>query len=310
MIWWIILCFIVLVIVALFSASYYLLCLAVKRKDAKKYVGANVLGPSPRQSYLSEIQQAFDWAAAQPHIWLSINSKDGLKLYARLVEHTNAKGCILLFHGFRSSPERDFNIMIPYLYSLGYSLLLIDVRSHGRSEGKFMTYGVKESDDCELWAKQISSLYPKLPLYLYGTSMGASTVMFASDHDLPSEVKGIIADCGFTCPWDILARSLKRKTGLLPFPILYFAEIWIHLLCHYDLHLSTVGSLKKTDIPVLFVHGTDDVTILSEMTVKNYDACASAKRLVLVAGGEHCTNFLIGDKEYFNAINDLLNLEI
>lgn len=297
-------------IVAMFIAAYCFVSLACKRKDAKKYVGVNMLGPSPRLKYQNEIAQSYQWVANMSCIPLQIMSKDGLKLYARLIEHDNAKGCVLLFHGFRSSPERDLNIMIPYLFGKGYSLLLCDMRAHGKSEGNYMTYGVYESDDCVLWAKLMAERFGDKLLYLYGTSMGAATVMFACGKDLPNSVSGVIADCGFTRPWDILIRSWKRKTKISPYPLMYFVWLLIRLICGYDLRISTQTALKNTNIPILFVHGQKDITILSHMTELNYAACGSLKkRLLLLSEGEHCTNFLIGDVKYFSTVDTLLEGE-
>lgn len=297
---------ILVVFIVVMIASYVFLCIAVKRRDPKRYVGANVLGPSPRRKYKDEIAEAAKWAAEQTYTALQQQSNDGLLLKARLLKHDNAKGCILLFHGFRSSPERDFNVMIPFLYSLGYHLLLVDIRAHGQSEGKLMTYGVRESEDCELWCNQLADIFPDLPLFLYGTSMGASTVMFASDKNLPKSLKGIVADCGFTTPWKVLAVGLKRKTKLPPFPLMQGIFLWVKLLCHYDLRVSTVDSLSRTTIPFLFIHGTRDALVPCAMTEENYRACASKKILLLVDGGEHCTNYFVANNDYCNAFMQLL----
>ena len=44
-------------------------------------------------------------------------------------------------------------------------------------------------------------------IFLCGISMGCATTLMAAGLDLPDNVKGIIADCGFTSPW------LETTTG-------------------------------------------------------------------------------------------------
>ncbi|MDO4543686.1 MAG: alpha/beta hydrolase [Clostridia bacterium] len=265
--------------------------------NPKKYVGASVLGPSPRAKYKKELLEAFDWVQKKPCTEFTIRSNDGLNLHARLLKSPNPVGCVMLFHGFRSSPERDFNIMIPFLYENNYSLLLVDVRAHGKSGGRYMTYGVKEGEDCALWANELSKRFPALPLFAFGTSMGAATVMFASDKPL-ANVKGIIADCGFTSPWDVLAFSWRRKMRTSPKLIMPFISIWIRLLCGYNPKRRTADRLKNTKVPCFFIHGKTDATIPYAMTVENSGACAAWHKLLLVENGEHCTNFIVANEEY------------
>ena len=62
---------------------------------------------------------------------------------------------------------------------MGYSLLLIDNRSSGSSEGKYITFGMRESEDLIRWIKYINKKYPDFNIILGGVSMGASTIMMS-----------------------------------------------------------------------------------------------------------------------------------
>ena len=61
---------------------------------------------------------------------------------------------------------------------------------------------------------------------------------------------------------------------------------------------STTFALANTDIPVIFVHGSDDKFVPIEMTYENYKACASPKRLVVIPGAEHGMSYYV-DKETY-----------
>lgn len=237
---------------------------------------------------------------------VEITSFDGLRLFARLLPLDNAKGTILLFHGFHSTPDADFGCAVPLLRDMGYQLLLVEERAHQRSEGKYLTFGVRERQDVLLWAREMERRMGKAhPLYLEGISMGASTVLMASALDLPASVCGIIADCGFTSPADIVAEVMKGMH--VPKPAQYLAELWCRLLAHFSMwETSAPEALSKCKLPVLFIHGTADSFVPCRMTEENYAACASPKTLVLVEGAEHGESFLIDRPRCEKALREFL----
>ena len=77
---------------------------------------------------------------------LEIRSRDGLKLVGHFLpaEAEEARGTLLLVHGYRSSPWTDFGIIYTYFHSLGWNILTVHQRAHGESEGKYITFGIKE----------------------------------------------------------------------------------------------------------------------------------------------------------------------
>jgi pimeloyl-ACP methyl ester carboxylesterase len=119
-------------------------------------------------------------------------------------------GTVLLVHGFRGGSRGDFSCAIPLYHRLGWNELLIDQRAQGRSEGARMGLGVLERRDVAAWARELSARLPGLPIVLDGISMGASSVMMACGLPLPAEVRGVIADCGFTSPEGIFRWLLER----------------------------------------------------------------------------------------------------
>ena len=149
-------------------------------------------------------------------------SYDGLRLHGRLLQQPGAKGTILLFHGYRSSWVIDFSIVLPYYFTLGYNLLAVDERAHGESEGTYITFGVRERHDVATWAAYAAMHFgPAHPLILDGLSMGAATVLMASELELPASVRGIIADCGFSSPYAIMKSVLHwRCPWLVSGPLL------------------------------------------------------------------------------------------
>ncbi len=114
---------------------------------------------------------------------VKLTSFDGLHLSALyLPAQGESQGTVVAFHGYRSLATIDFALEAELFHGLGYELLLPYQRSHGESQGKYITYGVKERFDCRDWARYAARRFGQdKPLFLMGISMGAATVLMASD---------------------------------------------------------------------------------------------------------------------------------
>ena len=223
-------------------------------------------------------------------------SYDGLRLHGRLLQQPGAKGTILLFHGYRSSWVIDFSIVLPHYFSLGYNLLAVDERAHGESEGTYITFGVRERHDVATWTAYAAMHFgPAHPLILDGLSMGAATVLMASDLPLPLSVRGIIADCGFSSPYAIMKSVFRAHCRRLPAgPLLALTDVFTRLFAGFSLKgVSTLDAVAKTKLPILFIHGTGDTFVPCSMTQAAYDACAAPKQLVLVPDAGHGCSYLV-----------------
>lgn len=265
-----------------------------------------------------------DWLLARPSREGEIRSFDGLKLRARFYpcdEPAAAAACdrwekrpiMLLAHGFRSYGAFDFSCGSPYYMELGLDLLVIDQRAHGQSEGRYICFGVKESRDVADWCRWLEREFPGRPVVLGGLSMGATSVLLAAGSgELPSNVRGVVADCGFSDCGGEFAHVL-RQMGLPARLIMKAAEpmcrrrlgfgFWDH---------STVQAAARMKLPVIFFHGAEDGFVPPDNSRRAYAACASAdKELVIVEKADHGQSFLAdekGCKEKLRAFLDRLDL--
>lgn len=236
-----------------------------------------------------------------------IQSKDGLKLHGRLLHGKNASRTLLCVHGYRATPFHDFGAATDILLSFG-NLLLIDQRAHSQSEGRYITYGVRESEDCCQWAEWLlSKKGAEHPVYLDGISMGATTVLMAAPR-LPHNVRGIIADCGFTSPYDIM-KDITCRYFFLPQPLLLFTvDLFCRRIARFSLReKSTLSAMEENSLPVLFVHGTADSLVPVHMTEEAYNACHSPKKLLLCENAEHGMSFFAKQDQYLAAMNKLFS---
>jgi len=261
-------------------------------------------------AYEAEIERGMDWFAGVKKEEVHIVSRDGLSLYGDFIAHPNPRGTFLLMHGYHSNSQVDFSVGFSYYYSLGLNLLAVDQRSHFRSEGRHITYGIRERFDCVDWAAFLTEKTGGLPVILGGISMGAATVLMASGSGLPETVKGIVADCGFTSPWDIIGKVMRQRYHL-PLFLLYPLSGLSKLFCGFGYReYSTLEAMKVNRIPILFVHGKADRYVPWEMTQRAFDACRAPKELLLVEGANHALSYLKETGRYQATIKAFFNKQL
>ena len=248
---------------------------------------------------LAKLAEARTWFDAQEFEEVSIPSHDGLCLRGKLLAASQMRGVILLFHGYHSSARRDFSIQARALHRAGYHLLLVSERSHGDSEGKYLCFGTKERYDVQNWAKFAKRRFGDLPLALFGLSMGGASVLMASALKLPATVRAVISDCGFTSPWEIIGRTLRRSHKIFPYPAIYFMNFWARTLADFDFRECSVEeSIKASSLPTLLIHGAEDRFVPAEMSVRAAKASPDRTELLLVDGARHGQAILFATEEY------------
>ena len=261
------------------------------------------------ESQRALVREAREWLNAQPLEEVTITSHDGLKLKGHLLTCENAKRTELLLHGWREPWQADMGMMTRYQHNHNCNVLIIEQRSHGDSEGEYIGFGVLERHDCKAWAEYICERFGEdLPLYLGGVSMGAATALMATGLDLPKNVKGIIADAGFTSPRAIVAHVLTKKIHL-PENLVGVIDLFNRAKAGYSYsEYSTVDALKENTLPILFVHGDEDNFVPLAMTLENYLACKAPKDLLIVEGAGHGMAYLVDPEAYEDALQRLFAL--
>ena len=300
---WILLC---LLLVFLLVGAYVFVSACVRRKELPWLVEEEIK-KTKYAKYCKCIAESDAWLRTHNAQDIYVTSNDGLRLHAYWIPAANAKGTILLAHGYRSTILVDFGLAYAFYHDLGFNILVPHQRSHAMSEGKFITFGVKESEDIECWIRYHNDILGKYQMILSGMSMGASTVLFLADRPLPENVKGIIADCGFTSPKAILNVVFRRISHLPAEPFLWAADLFARLFAGFRLdEKDTRRALKNANIPVMLVHGTADDFVPCYMSQEAYDICATPKEILLVDGAGHGTSVLVDKQTYTQTVVDFL----
>ena len=254
------------------------------------------------------IRRAVNRVLPVPFEEVSITSRDGLKLYGRYYHHKDDAPLGIFFHGYRSGPILDGNGGYLICERRGYNVLIVTQRAHGKSEGNVMTFGIRERLDCLDWITYANERFgTKIPIILMGMSMGAATVLMAAGEELPENVKGVIADSPFTAPGDIIRTVMKDYK--LPVRLMYpLAKLSAKVFGRFDLEeTSAREAVKKSKIPILFIHGDDDRFVPCQMSRECYEGCGSNKRILTVEGAGHGLSHCVDAVRYEACVDEFLD---
>ena len=258
--------------------------------------------------YKDAARQMITDALGIPYSEVTVTSYDGLRLFGKCYFANDKAPWLIMFHGYRSGAERDFCGGLKFGIESGFNVLLVDQRAHGKSEGKCLTFGIKERRDCLSWVNYaVSAAGEKCKIVLYGMSMGAATVLMSAGLNLPKNVVGIVADCGYSSPSAIIKKVI-REMRYPVFPTYALVRLGGMLFGGFDIEkYSAVSAMDNCDIPVLFIHGDDDRFVPCDMGRENYSHCRSAgKKILIVKGAGHGMSYMADKNAYLGAVTDFL----
>lgn len=245
-----------------------------------------------------------------PHEDVSIISRDGLRLTGKFYEFAPGAPIEIMFHGYRGSAERDMSGGVQRCFLLGRSALVVEQRCSNTSQGNVITFGIKEHLDCLDWVDFVIAHYGNdVKIILTGISMGATTVLMAAGKELPVNVIGVLADCGFNSAKDVMYHVMSQIG--LPSRICYpFVRLGAKLYGHFDLDsYSAQEAMKNCTVPVIFFHGEADDFVPCCMSQINYEACAARKQLVMIPGAGHGLSYPTAPETYLNALRDFFGTD-
>ena len=254
-----------------------------------------------------EKQLAEQWIETINSEKVEVTAKDGIILKGtEYIKDEKSNDWAIILHGYRSSPDSVISIG-RHFSKEGYNVLIPYMRATGESEGEYIGMGWLDKDDLQCWINKIIKQNNNANIVLHGSSMGAATVLIASGDDLPSNVKAIIEDSGYTSVWDIFASEAKVRFGLPEFPVLNMFEIVANFRAKYDIKkASALEQVKKANIPILFIHGDSDDFVPEYMCEQLYNAANCKKEKLIIQGAGHTESRYKEPETYYNKIFEFL----
>ena len=299
---------ITVLLTAVTGVLIYCYNLAFRRDDKRLPKEGSAPTGEQYDPFKDVIEKGANNILSAPYEKVGIVSRDGILLAGRYYHVKDGAPISIIFHGYRSTLGTDCNGGYSMSVRRGYNVLAVYQRAHRESGGKTITFGVKERFDCLDWISYVNERFGEdTEVLLMGLSMGAATVLMAAGLDLPANVKGVMADCGFSSPKEILQEVIKQMK--FPLRITYFfVRMSARIFGHFDPEeASAAEALKDAKVPVLIIHGDDDRFVPSRMSRANYDACASTKEILIVPGAGHGLSYCVDAKAYEKAVNDFMD---
>lgn len=284
------------------AISYYAYTIAFRASKESRNELYHLPKGEQYTPHTATIQKCIDEMLSHTYEEIFITSHDGQKLFGRYYHVADSAPVQILMHGYKSSSILDFCGGVKLAMNMGQNVLAVDQRSHGKSEGSVITFGIEERRDCLSWITYISKRFGyDVPIFLCGISMGAATILMAADQKLPHNVKGMIADCPYSSPKEIIMK-VSDDLHFPPKLIYPFIRLGALLFGHFHLEESdAVRAVRQATIPILLFHGDDDRFVPCEMSKKIAGACASPVTLEIVPGAGHGLCYMVGPKQYEEA---------
>lgn len=228
-----------------------------------------------------------------------LNAK-GRRLHAYYATCDSAQGTAILAHGYTDEARRMMMLGKLYYDSLHYNILLPDHERHGQSEGDIIQMGWHDRLNLELWIGVSDTLWNHRPTILHGISMGGATVMMCSGDSLPSSVCGIIDDCGYTSVWDEFSGEIKNQFHLPVHPLMDVASAICKVRYGWSFkEASSLEQVRKSSLPILFIHGDKDYFVPTAMVYQLYEAKTNGyKSLWIAEGSGHAMAYHDHPQEY------------
>lgn len=186
----------------------------------------------------------------------------------------------------------------------GYQVLLTDARGHGASDGRLMTYGVLDAADVREWAEFVRARSKPGCVYGFGESMGAAIILQALRED--PALCAVVAESPFSdfelAAFDRLESKFEMRPGTFRWvlvPVVKSALLYSEWQYELDLRkASPREAVRDSTVPVLLIHGVDDVNLRVENSRRIAAARSKDLQLWEVPGAKHCEVWKIEPEEF------------
>lgn len=294
----------ILFLAFLFGGSYYAYRTAFYNPPSDPDKAPNMDG-SVYEPYRQEITRLYRLIRDRECEQVTIYAEDGLKLFGRYYHVRDGAPVAICFHGYKSRSFADFAGGSEMAFDMGHNVLLVDQRAHGRSEGRTISFGIRERWDVLSWVNYVVKRFgSETQILLYGVSMGAATVLMASGLDLPSNVRGIVADCPYAKPMDIILHVGKSN----PLPqclIHFFVILGARIYGGFDIReTDAVKAVTASKTPILIVHGEADSFVPASMSEEARRANPDMVTLETFPGAGHALSYLSDPARYWQIARD------
>lgn len=291
-------------IILFFFVFLYVLYYMTFQNSPARYKRRRMTLPVKDKKQRAKIREIREKLQKAPCDEITITNREGKKLYGRYYHNRDNAPVALMFHGYRSKALSDCGGGYKICCELGVNVLIPDQRAHGESDGRAITFGIKERLDCLDWINYINENYNTPDIFLVGVSMGGATVLMASGEELPANVKGVISDCSYSSPQAIIRKVITDMNIIqrVVFPMVRLSGMIYggFDICSYD----AMQAVSKSKTPILLIHGEGDDFVPYSMAydIKKNGDC----QLLSVPKATHGLSYIYDTKKYTETVKKFI----
>gem|GEM_PF-6914146 len=231
--------------------------------------------------------------------------------YYRPADSKKNRTLIILVHGWRDHPSDMGAYAQMILSKTDCHILIPHLRAHGMSQGRFIGYGLYDSQDLVFWVRFMERrLGESLKIILFGRSMGATAALLAAaSRKLPSSVAGVIADSPYDSLENQLIHRLRQRYHVPGRQFFDLVRRIAESRIGFPVKRASIPSVaSRIKLPVLLIHGSEDTFVPPEMSENIFDRLACPKRLVMVEKAKHVMAFDASPRNYSDEIEKFLKM--
>ena len=229
---------------------------------------------------------------------------EGLNLYGEYFDF-GFKRAVIVVPGRTEALRYSYYFAKPYKES-GFNVLVIDQRSHGKSDGSYNTLGFEEHKDVIAWGRLLHEVYGVNSILLHGNCIGCSCCMQTlTSPACPPYFSGMVAEGMYLNFYESFRNhmiELKRPVH----PCIDLVDMWMRVYTGHTMRKGPADIIQDYDKPILMLHSLEDAYSLPEAAQQLYDQCSSPKRLVWFEKGAHSQIRVNNTDRYDNAIKAFL----
>ena len=241
-----------------------------------------------------------------------MRNSDGKKLSGlSLNNYDTSHSYIIICHPLTLN-SRDMALYAYHFYDLGFNVILPDSRGYGEGEYNKTSFGYFEKRDILDWVNGIVKKDENAKIFLFGVGMGGSTVLMASELNLPDNVKGIISDSAYSGVKELFKENINEFYSVPSFPATQIASLYVKATEGWSFgDADVVESVKKAQVPILIIHGGEDEIVPVEQSNDLYEACpVKGSDHILIRGAMHAQTQNFKSDKYWQGVDEFILLNL
>jgi len=235
---------------------------------------------------------------------VTLSTQDGMRIAAWWLPGEPGQATVIMAHG-RGSCRAALLGQATLFSALGCHVLMLDLRAHGDSQGRWVSWGRLEANDLLAAVSSVrQSQRQTHPILLYGFSLGAQAALHAAAHC--PEIAGVIAVAPGLSLKSWFERQFKRRTGLPTPPGLYSTFALLARLrsgIAYDqTSLDLVARVAEIEpLPLLIICGERD-WMATPADARRLHVAARQAEVVVIPSADHLGTLYDDPQRYCQAV--------